>query len=91
MDDKIKEQIREIRVALRLAMNGVISTSMREKGMHYKLNFGVPLLEVRQIASRFQPNAQLAETLWKEDIREFKLLAPLLMPLDQFTPELAKS
>lgn len=89
--DKIKDEIREIRISLRLAMNGVISSSMRDKGMHYKLNFGVPLLEVKQIASRYHPDSELATALWKEDIREFKLLAPLLQPVNQYTRDAALS
>ena len=45
----MQEQIRDIRKRLRLAMNGVISTSMREKGMNYKLIFGVIyLFDIRQ-------------------------------------------
>ncbi len=87
--DKIKEELREIRVSLRLAMNGVISSSMRDKGMHYKLNFGVPLLEVKQIAGRYHSDSELAAALWKEDIREFKLLAPLLQPVNQYSRETA--
>ena len=39
--ESLQDEIREIRKELRLAMNGVISTSMREKGIVYKLNFGV--------------------------------------------------
>ena len=49
----MQEQIREIRKRLRLAMNGVISTSMREKGMNYKIIFGVPIPELRQIAQEY--------------------------------------
>ena len=85
MTEQLKAEIKAIRVELRLAMNGIISTSMREKGMVYKLNFGVPLLEVRQIAAKFKPSSELAEALWKEDIREFKLLAPLLQPVNEFS------
>ena len=32
----LQDELREIRTQLRMAMNGVISTSMREKGMIYK-------------------------------------------------------
>ena len=32
-------------------MNGVISTSMRQKGMNYKLIFGVPIPEIKHIAA----------------------------------------
>ncbi len=46
----LQNELKEIRTQLRLAMNGVISTSMREKGIVYKLNFGVPLPEIKQIA-----------------------------------------
>ena len=38
----LQNELKEIRPPLRLAMNGVISTSMREKGIVYKLNFRVP-------------------------------------------------
>lgn len=81
----LQDQLREIRTQLRMAMNGVISTSMREKGVVYKLNFGVPLPEIKQIAARHESNSELAAALWKEDIREFKLLAPLLQPVGEFS------
>lgn len=86
----LQDELREIRTQLRMAMNGVISTSMREKGMIYKLNFGVPLPEVKLIAARHEPGSELAAALWKEDIREFKLLAPLLQPVDDFLFEQAE-
>ncbi|KKB52432.1 hypothetical protein HMPREF1212_00583 [Parabacteroides sp. HGS0025] len=86
----LQDELREIRTQLRMAMNGVISTSMREKGMIYKLNFGVPLPEVKLIAARHESGSELAVALWKEDIREFKLLAPLLQPVDDFPFEQAE-
>ena len=69
--ESLQDEIREIRKELRLAMNGVISTSMREKGIVYKLNFGVPYPEIKGIARKHKPNGELAAALWKEDIREF--------------------
>lgn len=74
------EQLQKIRKRLRLAMNGTISASMREKGNVYKLNFGVPIPEIRQIAKEFEPDAELAEKMWQEDTRELKILATLLYP-----------
>lgn len=85
----MKNKLREIRTQLRLAMNGVIATSMREKGIKYKLNFGVPIPEIRQIAGQHAPDADLAAALWKEDIREFKILATLLQPVEVFSLEQA--
>ena len=39
----IKEQLKDIKTQLRLSMNGAVSQSMREKGLVYKLNFGVEI------------------------------------------------
>ena len=76
------ERLQNIRKRLRLAMNGTISASMREKGNVYKLNFGVPIPELRLIAKEYEPNAELAEMMWQEDTRELKILATLLYPHD---------
>ena len=37
------EQIREIKRLFRKSMNGVVAASMREKGMAYRVNFGLTL------------------------------------------------
>ncbi|GGJ91742.1 DNA alkylation repair protein [Parabacteroides faecis] len=86
----LQDQLKEIRTQLRMAMNGVTSTSMREKGIIYKLNFGVPLPEIKQIAATHEPGSELAAALWKEDIREFKILASMLQPADDFPFDQAK-
>lgn len=85
----IHEQLKDIKTQLRLSMNGVVSQSMREKGLNYKLNFGVELPRIKVIASAYEPNHDLAQALWKEDIRECKILAGLLQPVDTFYPEIA--
>ena len=66
------------------------STSMREKGIVYKLNFGVPYPEIKEIARKHKPNGKLAAALWKEDIREFKILATFLQPAEKLPLEEAK-
>ena len=70
-------------------MNGVASQSMREKGLVYKLNFGVELPRIKQIAAMFEKDHALAQALWKENVRESKILAGLLQPLESFCPEIA--
>ena len=81
----MEEKLRNIRKRLRLAMNGVISTSMRQKGMNYKLIFGVPIPEIKQIAKEYELEAGLAQALWEEDVREMKILATLLYPAKQLS------
>lgn len=85
----VQEQIKEIKTQLRLSMNGVVSKSMREQGLNYKLNFGVELPRLKEIASRYNKNHELAQELWKENIRETRILAGMLQPLDTFYPEIA--
>lgn len=85
----LKEQIQAIKAQLRLFMNGVVSQSMREKGLHYKLNFGVELWRIKEMATHYEKDHELAQALWKEDIRECKILAGMLQPVESFYPEIA--
>ena len=89
MKMEIQETIREIKKQFRLFMNGVVSQSMREKGLDYKLNFGIELPRLKEIAEKFEKNHEVAQALWKENIRECKILAGLLQPIDTFYPEIA--
>lgn len=86
---EIKELIRDIKSQYRTAMNGVASAHMRESGLAYKINFGIELPRLLAIARDYEPNHELAQTLWKEGIRESKILAGVLMPVDNFFPEIA--
>lgn len=85
----LHEQLKDIKTQLRLSMNGAVSQSMREKGLVYKLNFGVELPRIKGIAASYKKDHALAQALWKEDIRECKILAGLLQPVDTFLPEIA--
>jgi len=84
------ERLKEIRTRLRLSMNGVVSTSMREKGIVYKLNFGVSLSKIKEIAADFERDATFAKRLWNEDVRELKIIATLLYPHSEFSKEEAE-
>lgn len=91
MDSKetLHQQLKDIKTRLRLSMNGAVSQSMREKGLVYKLNFGVELPRIKSIAVDYGKDHALAQALWKEEIRECKILAGLLQPVDSFLPEIA--
>ena len=85
----VQERILEIKQKLRLNMNGVASADMRQAGIGYKLNFGVGIPGLKQIASETGKDAELAAALWKEDVRECRILAALVYPEDQFMPDMA--
>ena len=78
----------EIKRSFRLLMNGVASRSMRDKGMDYKLNWGVSLPHLQEMAQEYGKDYDLAIALWKEDIRECKILATLIMPVSEMSREL---
>lgn len=70
-----------------MSMNGVTAASMRAKGVGYRMNFGVDIPGLKQIALKYVPDKVLAETMWKDDVRELKILATMLCPADQFLKE----
>lgn len=78
------EQVKQIKRSFRLYMNGVTSTSMRNKGLDYKINWGVSQMDLRHIAEQYGKNKALAVALWNENIRECKILATLIMPANEF-------
>lgn len=82
--------LRDIKKEFRAAMNGILSTQMREAGMPYRVIFGVELPRLRSIANEFPASRQLAQILWNEQVRESKLLAILLMPTSELLPEVAE-
>lgn len=81
--------IQDIRRQCRFAMNGVASASMRQKGINYKINFGLVIQQIKTISQKYEQSKELAEALWKEDTRELKILATMLYPIDEFTSETA--
>lgn len=88
--EEIESKIKELKRGFRLVMNGPASQSMREKGLDYRLNWGVPFIQLKQMATDLPHDYDFAIALWKEDIRECKILATLLMPHDKMPEEVAE-
>lgn len=83
----INEQVKEIKQSFRQMMDGSIAQSMRDKGMNYHLNWGATLPRLKEKATEIGPNYDLAIALWKENVRECKILATMIMPADKVLPE----
>ncbi|MBQ9654809.1 MAG: DNA alkylation repair protein [Prevotella sp.] len=84
---EIREQVKEIKQSFRQMMDGAVAKSMRDKGLDYKLNWGATVPRLRAMADEMGQDYDLAIALWKEDVRECKLLATMLMPADRMLPE----
>jgi 3-methyladenine DNA glycosylase AlkD len=87
MNEQIQQQIKEIKQSFRQMMDGSIAQSMRDKGVDYHLNWGATILRLHEKAGEIGKNYDLAIALWKENIRECKILATMVMPPDEILPE----
>ena len=84
-----EDTIKKIKQSFRLLMNGEASRYMRENGVDYHLNWGVAFTDLKKMAEEYGKDYHLAVGLWKENIRECKILATLIMPSEEMPAELA--
>ena len=92
---EIQDVVKEIKQSFRLMMDGAVAQSMRDKGLNYHLNWGatLPRLQAKAEEIKFQVQSSkfqvydLAIALYKENVRECKILATMLMPPDEILPE----
>lgn len=80
-------RVKEIKQSFRQMMDGAVAKSMRDKGLGYKLNWGATLPRLRAQADEIGKDYDLAIALWKENVRECKILATMVMPADKVLPE----
>ena len=93
----IHDVIKEIKQSFRQMMDGSVAQSMRDKGLNYHLNWGATLPRLKakaeEIKAMFNVSClmfnvyDLAIALWKENVRECKILATMLMPPEKMLPE----
>lgn len=91
VSSSVDDDVKKIKRSFRLFMNGVASSSMRDKGLEYKINWGIPVTRLRDMAAQCAPSVALAERLWESDVRECKILATMLMPAERFSEPMALS
>lgn len=88
----VYERVKEIKQSFRQMMDGAVAQSMRDKGVDYKLNWGATLPRLREMADEIRPadedsQYELSIELWKENVRECKILATMFMPSERMLPE----
>ena len=96
MED-VNHVVKEIKQSFRQMMDGAVAQSMRDKGVNYHLNWGATLPRLKERAEEIKSSLtshqspvtvySLAIALWKENVRECKILATMLMPPDEMLPE----
>lgn len=83
MNGDINETIKEIKHSFRLLIDDVASQPMRQKGVDYKVNWGVSLPDLQKMVRQCGENRDLTVILWQESVREYKVLAILTMPPEE--------
>ena len=94
MED-VRDVVKEIKQSFRLMMDGAVAQSMRDKGLNYHLNWGATIPRLQAKAEEINLKSQtsnfklydLSIALYKENVRECKILASMLMPPDEILPE----
>ncbi len=88
--------VNDIKQSFKSYMDGVAASSMRAKGLHYRVIWGISIMHLKEIAEEVKSQSSnaslcnLAQQLWKEDCRECKILATLLMPYDAITEQIVQ-
>ena len=75
--------------------NGALAGQLRQGGLAYRVNFGLNIPQIKEIAAETtewgltdNDRFALASELWNnKGTRESQLLAPMLVPVTDFTPE----
>ncbi len=86
-DGKWRDTLNTLRTRLRRAMDGVVAESMRSKGVLYRINFGVTLPRLQDMARALPRDKDLARVMWQKDVREMKLLATMIYPVEALTQD----
>lgn len=64
--------------AIKLYKSGEVADTMNQQGIKYKLNWGVSILDLREMAKNYERDHLLALKLWNKQWRESMILATLL-------------
>lgn len=73
-----ERMFQEILSKIKPLQNGAVVNSMQKRGVDYKVNFGVSIPLLRQMAMDYTKNHLLALKLWNKQWRETMILATLL-------------
>ncbi len=86
LDDKETEKkFQKILKLIKLRKSGEVADLMKQKGIGYKTNWGVSVVDLREIAAQFDRDHLLALKLWNKQWRETMILATLIDEPKQVT------
>lgn len=82
-----EDKIAEIKNFLRLRMNGIAAKAIKDNCQRYRLVYGVPMHELREIAASYEKDNSISEKLWASGVREEMLIATMMIPNDKMSED----
>lgn len=82
-----EQTINAIKRSIYLSMNGVLAEKLEQEGLHYKKNYGVIFIRLREIARQYKPDTQLSKLLWASQEREQMIISTMLQPINEISKE----
>lgn len=67
--------------------DGDTMINMYKRGVKYKRSYGIKLIVLKKMVKEFDENQDLAAELWESNIREMRIFAGMLQPLESLTKE----
>lgn len=86
-NQETEQKFQQILRSIKLRQSGEVAEAMNKSGISYKMNWGVSLLDLKDIAQNFERDHLLALKLWNKQWRETMILATLLDEPDEVTEE----
>ena len=86
-EGKWHELLQNLRLRLRRGMDGDVSSQQRRSGLEYKVNFGVNILRLKEIAKSLPADQELADLMWSKEVRELRLLSIYIRPISSVSLE----
>lgn len=91
LSEEEREILLQLRKRIRSRMDGVMASSMREKGVNYPYNFGLSIPQIRELSQGLPTALSFAEYLLATRSRELNILGLILYPIKKLTAERAIS
>jgi hypothetical protein len=83
--DSLREMHREIVRQFASLQQGDAAVSMEAQGLKYAVNYGLSVMEIKRIASKWEPDNDFALHLLSSDDRESRIAALILFKPDQLS------
>ncbi len=81
------EEYKRLRRQFRINENGSIAESMDNLGIKYKLNYGLSVMKIKELATQYTADNSFANFLWEKDVRESNLFALHIINTQTITQE----